>query len=75
MSVSYGSSGWETRLKMDEPAKGSRIRMLIVGPMNRKIEDSFQSSQVAEWVCGSRVGSSIKHCKGTGNVFVWIQGT
>ena len=27
---------------MDEPAKGSRIRMFIVDPMNRKIEDSFQ---------------------------------
>jgi hypothetical protein len=46
---------------MNEPAKGSRIRILIVGPMNRKIEDSFQNYQVTEWVCGSRVGSSIKH--------------
>jgi hypothetical protein len=63
MSVSYRSYGGETRLKMDEPAKGSRIRMLIVGPTNWKIEDSFQSSQVTEWVCGSRVGSSTKHCK------------
>jgi hypothetical protein len=48
---------------MNEPAKGSRIRMLIVGPTNGKTEDSFQSSPVTEWVCGSRVGSSIKHCK------------
>jgi hypothetical protein len=60
----------ETRLKMNEPAKGSRIRMLIVGPMNRKIEDSFQRSQITEWVCGSRVGSSIKALQGIGNVFV-----
>jgi hypothetical protein len=48
-----------------EPAKGSRIRMLIVGARNWRIENSFQCSLVTERLCGSRAGSSKVPLEGT----------